>query len=183
MNDIREEYGAEFIQAITDQFLDGLPSGLLTKEELEKSIAAVRDANHEPLFMEMMLAVSDLMLSKCLKALSMHDEAMKLSELEINLFQAETTLQEKMIGYLERQPVENARKGGKARHVKKQKDKEQVREYWERWQREPLLYDSQEQFARDMLEKFGAESGSGTLTSADTIKKKWIPEFKMKAKE
>ncbi|KVN46814.1 hypothetical protein WT12_14610 [Burkholderia territorii] len=182
MNDIREEFGAEFIQAITDQFLDGFASGLLTREELEESIAAVRRANHEPLFMEMMLAVSEVMQAKLMKALAMHDEVRKLSEVEIDLFHAETTLQEKMIRYLERQPAENARKGGKARHVKKQKDKENVREYWDRWQREPHLYDSQEQFARDMLEKFGEESGGGTLTSADTIKKKWIPEFKATAK-
>ncbi|WP_321921674.1 hypothetical protein [Burkholderia sp. BCC1998] len=81
-----------------------------------------------------------------------------------------------------------SRKGleaAKARLLKdpKQSDKKKVREYWDRWQREPNLYKNQDTFARDMLEKFGEEEGRGNLTSTATIIKKWIPQFRADAPE
>ncbi|WP_146229991.1 hypothetical protein [Paraburkholderia tropica] len=59
----------------------------------------------------------------------------------------------------------------------KQADKARVREYWDKWQKNSDLYKNQAEFARDMLEKFGKEN-NGSLTSTDTIVKKWIPEFR-----
>ncbi|WP_186209074.1 hypothetical protein [Burkholderia gladioli] len=68
-------------------------------------------------------------------------------------------------------------KGGRARHKEKSEDKMRAKEYWERWQRDPVLYRSQREFADDMIEKFGVDAG-GTLTSASTITNKWIPEWR-----
>ncbi|WP_208452696.1 hypothetical protein [Burkholderia gladioli] len=59
----------------------------------------------------------------------------------------------------------------------KQMDKARVYTYWIKWQENPNLYQNQAEFARDMLEKFGKES-NGSLTSTDTIVKKWIPVFR-----
>lgn len=59
----------------------------------------------------------------------------------------------------------------------KQEAKRFVRECWDRWQSTADLYKSQAAFARDMMEKVGIEVG-GSLTSIDTITKKWIPEFR-----
>jgi hypothetical protein len=73
-------------------------------------------------------------------------------------------------------------KGQHASHARLEKDPKQIdkaraKEYWLRWQKEPGLYKSQREFAEDMIEKFGIDAG-GSLTSVDTIKNKWIPEWR-----
>ncbi|MFL9987137.1 hypothetical protein [Paraburkholderia sediminicola] len=59
----------------------------------------------------------------------------------------------------------------------KQEAKRFVRECWDQWQSTADLYKSQAAFARDMMDKVGINVG-GSLTSIDTITKKWIPEFR-----
>ena len=59
----------------------------------------------------------------------------------------------------------------------KQEAKRLVRACWDRWQSTADLYKSQAAFARDMMEKVGVDVG-GSLTSIETITKKWIPEFR-----
>jgi len=59
----------------------------------------------------------------------------------------------------------------------KQEAKRLVRACWDQWQSTADLYKSQAAFARDMMEKVGVDVG-GSLTSIDTITKKWIPEFR-----
>jgi len=41
---------------------------------------------------------------------------------------------------------------------RKKNTKERVKEYWDRWQLEPNLYDGPEAFAKDMMGKYGPEA-------------------------
>lgn len=120
MNDIRDELGAEFTECLTQEFaglLDG-GTGLITKVELLREIGKVRGHNYEPLYLEMLFALNSLFLSKYRDGLALQQKAIELSELELNVYEKHVSIQEGMIGYLERQPIEKAKKAKAAQDAK-----------------------------------------------------------------
>jgi hypothetical protein len=120
MNDIRDELGAEFMECFTEEFaglLDG-GTGLITKVELLREIEKVREHNYEPLYLEMLFALNSLFLSKYRDGLELQQKAIGLSELELNVYEKHVSIQEGMIGHLERQPIEKAKKAKAAQAAK-----------------------------------------------------------------
>lgn len=53
-----------------------------------------------------------------------------------------------------------------------------VRECWDKWQSKPDNYQTQSEFALDMLTKVPADDHGQPAVSYDTITKKWLPAWK-----
>jgi hypothetical protein len=127
MNDIRDEYGAEFIEYLTNEFaksLDGR-SEVFTKNDFLDELRKVREHNYEPLYLEMIFALHNVFLSGFRKGLGLYQSAIEITEVELEIYEKHVDIQDGMIKYLERQPTENAKKAKEAQDSKL----DPVREY------------------------------------------------------
>ncbi|WP_426176302.1 hypothetical protein [Massilia sp. TWR1-2-2] len=77
-----------------------------------------------------------------------------------------------------------AKKGGVARHHDTPNflAKKFIRECWDEWQSNPMLYRTQTDFATDMMSKVPTDHSGKPVVSFDTIVKKWVPMW-VKAKK
>jgi hypothetical protein len=127
MNDIREEYGAEFIEYLTNEFAKSFDnrSELFSKDDFLKELQAVREHNYEPLYLEMIFALNNLFLSKLQDGLGVYQSAIEISEVQLDIYRTHVAIQEGMVNYLERRPTEKAKKAKEAQDSKL----DPVREY------------------------------------------------------
>jgi hypothetical protein len=133
MNEIRGEYGDDFIQKITSDFVNAFKSEIIYEDGLLEKISSVRSENHDPLFAEMLLALWMVFVDQSRKALLLHREAMDIDEVRFDLHEAEHILTDKIIAYLEDKPKQNAKKGAEALHNKPGGSREKrakIRELW-----------------------------------------------------
>ena len=126
MNDIRSEYGAEFIEMFTNEFVSGVGSQFFPEHEVREQINKVRMHNYEPMFMEMLLALFQLFESKYKDGLLKYQEAMQIAEFQLKISDKHTLIQDRMINYLERRETEKASNAAKARHAENHAMKAQV---------------------------------------------------------
>ncbi|MFM0451690.1 hypothetical protein PQR21_14985 [Paraburkholderia nemoris] len=127
MNDIREGYGAEFIDYLTNEFAKPLDdrSDLFTKNDFLDELRKVRENNYEPLYLEMIFALHNVFISGFRKGLGLYQSAIEITEVELEIYEKHVDIQDGMIKYLERQPTENAKKAKEAQDSKL----DPVREY------------------------------------------------------
>jgi len=120
MNDIREEYGAEFIEYLTDEFAKPLDDSnpIFPRRDLLDEIKKVRAHNYEPLYLEMLFAMYKMFLKKHEEVFRAHQDAAELTALELKIYEKHVDLLEGMVGYLERQPMEKAKKAKAAQDAK-----------------------------------------------------------------
>ena len=120
MNAIREEFGAEFIDYLTDEFAKSLDahSEVFAKNEFLDELKKVREHNYEPLYLEMIFALHNVFLSGFRKGLGLYQSAMEITEAELDIYEKHVDIQEGMINFLERQPTENAKRAKEAQDSK-----------------------------------------------------------------
>jgi len=135
MNDIREEYAAEFVEKYTNEFVKGLGgrSKLISETELRDEIRKVRDHNYDPMFMEMLFAMFQVFLKKYENGVRKYREAMDLTEVELGIHDKHFDILEGMIDYLETKPKKVAKIGADARHDKpggSRAKRQAIRDIW-----------------------------------------------------
>lgn len=116
-------------------------------------------------------------IDECYKAQAMLSEGNVAEALESLLVCASS------LGVYEGSRIKSHIRGTKAANAR-HKDSPQrlarmfVRECWDEWQKNPSKYQTQSEFALDMLSKVAVNDRGEPAVSYDTIVKKWIPAWK-----
>lgn len=120
MNDIRQEYGDEFIEYLTREFSKPLgdENPIFSKNDLLNEVRKVREHNYEPLFLEMAFAMCQMFLRKQREIFLSYQQASDLTELELKLYEKHVEILEGIVDYLERQPTEKGKKAKAAQDAK-----------------------------------------------------------------
>lgn len=129
MKKIHDQYSADFIDKLTEQFISG-PMARGNEDRIRAEILKVRARDYSPLFLEMYFAVISIQLEDAIKFVNMSLNAMEIDDLVIDAFHEETALTDKILAYHEGRSVAVAKAGGDGRAAKlKDLEKETIKLY------------------------------------------------------
>ncbi|MFZ6754511.1 hypothetical protein ACO0KY_14160 [Undibacterium sp. Dicai25W] len=182
MDDIRSDLGDEFIEKITEEFIENmtrttmLPS--MKAEHLRAKIKEVRGKNHDPIFLELTLSCSELFIGTLKDYIKKLENIIDIDENIQDLWDAEVSLQDKMLDYLKGKSKENAKKGGQAKAIKTEKCRNEFLRLVD--ERKPPFDKSKVGLAEAVLElkplivKYAKENQSSVITASTNLPVKWL---------
>ncbi|WP_426113695.1 hypothetical protein [Massilia sp. PWRC2] len=116
MDKLRGRFSAEFLNDLTERIITGLGGGV--EERFRVEIAKVRAANHDPIFMEILMARKNMLLDDAIRHIGKMVEVSEADDGEIDRLKAGVRLLDQLLEYHDEKSSAVAKSGGDGRAAK-----------------------------------------------------------------